>query len=300
MSLEEAIKAIHKQFGKESIIKMDQKGESIGAIPTGSPSLDAALGVGGYPRGRIIEIYGVPSGGKSTLALHAVAEAQKNGGKCAYLDVEHSLDLDYASAIGVNIKDLWFAQPSTGEEAFGIVDTLVRSNDIDIIVVDSVAALVPQAEMEGEYGQAHMGLMARLMSQGMRKLAGIISDSNCVVIFINQIRQNIVAYGNPETTPGGNALKFYSSVRLDIRKKDVIKNGPNIVGQNIKIKVVKNKVAPPLKEVETSILFGKGIDREGEILQQYIREEKITQAGPWYLYKEEKYKGREAILAALK
>jgi len=301
-SLDEAISKIHKQFGKSSIRQMgDEPLEDIDVIPTGSVLLDRAIGVGGFPKGAIIEIYGPESSGKTTLALHSIAEAQKLGENVAFIDAEHSLDLKYAGNIGVQIDKLWVSQPECGEEALEIVDTLVRSNEVTVIVIDSVAALTPKAEIEGEMGQSHMGLHARLMSQALRKLAGIINKTNCCVIFINQLRMKIgVVFGNPETTTGGNALKFYASVRIDIRRKAKIQKGDEIIGNDVRIKVAKNKVGPPFKEVDTTIMFGVGIHKEGELLAYHINSGLIEKAGSWFKYKDQKIQGLDKMTQFIK
>lgn len=302
-ALEEALHHIEKQFGKGAIMRLgDAAKMNIEVIPTGILSLDVALGVGGVPRGRIIEIYGPESSGKTTVALHIVAEAQKMGGTAAFIDAEHALDPQYAGKLGVDINELLIAQPDMGEQALEITEALVRSNSVDIIVVDSVAALVPRAELEGEMGDSHMGVQARLMSQALRKLTGIVGKTKTTVIFINQIREKIgIVYGNPETTTGGRALKFYASVRIEIRKADAIKNGTEIVGNRTKVKIVKNKVAPPFKVAEFDVIYGEGASRVGSLLDIAVDQEIIRKSGAWFSYKEERIgQGRENAKAYLK
>lgn len=299
-----AMDQIEKQFGKGAIMKLgsDEHKEHIESIPTGSIALDLALGVGGVPRGRIIEIYGPESSGKTTLALHIVAEAQKKGGIAAFIDAEHALDPVYASKIGVNVEELLLSQPDTGEQALEITETLVRSGAVDIVVVDSVAALVPRAEIEGEMGDTHVGLQARLMSQALRKLTGVVNRSKTTVIFINQLRLKIgVMFGNPETTPGGLALKFYSSVRMDIRRKAALKDGDETVGNRHLVKVVKNKVAPPFRQAEFDVMYGEGISKEGNLLDVGVELDIVEKAGSWYSYDGEKLgQGRLGAMDFLK
>lgn len=302
-ALDMALRQIEKQFGKGSIMKLgEQDLQKIATIPSGSLALDVALGVGGYPRGRVIEIYGPESSGKTTVALHAIAEAQRAGGTAAFIDAEHALDPTYARALGVNIEELLLSQPDTGEQALEIAEALVRSGAVDIIVVDSVAALVPKAEIEGDMGDSHVGLQARLMSQALRKLSGAINKSKTTAVFINQIREKIgVMFGNPETTPGGRALKFYSSVRLEVRRAETLKQGNDIMGNKARIKVVKNKVAPPFKQAEVDIMYGEGISKEGEILDIGSDLDIVLKSGAWYSYNEERLgQGRENAKQFLK
>jgi recombination protein RecA len=285
-ALAAALGQIEKQFGKGAVMRMgDHERQAIPAISTGSLGLDIALGIGGLPKGRIVEIYGPESSGKTTLTLSVIAEAQKQGATCAFVDAEHALDPDYAGKLGVNVDDLLVSQPDTGEQALEITDMLVRSNAVDVIIVDSVAALVPKAEIEGEMGDMHVGLQARLMSQALRKITGNIKNANCLVIFINQIRMKIgVMFGSPETTTGGNALKFYSSVRLDIRRTGAVKEGDEVVGSETRVKIVKNKVAPPFRQAEFQILYGKGIYRNGEIIDLGVQLGLLEKSGAWYSY----------------
>ena len=304
-ALELAIQGIEKQFGRGSIMRLgtgQKLHDEAGVISTGSLSLDLALGIGGLPKGRVIEIYGPESSGKTTLALHAVAECQKAGGTAAFIDAEHALDVDYARKLGVDVDALLISQPDTGEQALEIVDMLIKSSAVDILIVDSVAALVPRAELEGDMGDAQMGAQARLMSQALRKLTGSISKSNSTVIFINQVRMKIgVMFGNPETTTGGNALKFYASVRLDVRRIAAIKNGEEMIGNRTRVKVVKNKVSPPFKEVEFDIIYGRGICKEGDLLDLATSLNIVQKSGTWYAYGEERLgQGRESVRDVLK
>ena len=303
-ALEAAMAQIEKQFGKGSVMKMDgtEIDESIEAISTGSLGLDIALGIGGLPKGRVVEIYGPESSGKTSLTLSVIAAAQKAGGTAAFIDAEHALDTQYAAKLGVNLTDLLISQPDTGEQALEITDMLVRSGSVDVVVVDSVAALTPRAEIEGDMGDSHVGLQARLMSQALRKLTGNIKKTNTLVIFINQIRMKIgVMFGNPETTTGGNALKFYSSVRLDIRRIGAIKKGDEVVGAETRVKVVKNKVAPPFRQAEFDVMYGEGISLEGEIIEQGVQLKLIEKAGAWYSYNGEKIgQGKDNVREYLK
>ena len=299
-ALNDAIKQIEKQFGKGSVMKLgDRAAVDVAVIPTGSLTLDMALGIGGYPKGRIIEIYGPESSGKTTLTLHAIAEVQKQGGTAAFIDAEHAIDPVYAKNLGVNIDELILSQPDSGEQGLEIAETLVRSGAIDLVVVDSVAALVPQVELDGEMADQQMGLQARLMSKALRKLSGVMNKTDCTIIFINQLREKIgVMFGNPETTTGGRALKFYSSVRVEIRRSEVIKNGTEIVGNKVNIKVVKNKVAPPFKSTQVDIIYGKGISRDGEVLDLAVDKDIVDKSGAWYAYKGEKIgQGRENAIS---
>ncbi|TBL77802.1 recombinase RecA [Paenibacillus thalictri] len=302
-ALENALRQIEKQFGKGSIMKLGESTHmKVETIPSGSLALDIALGIGGFPRGRIIEIYGPESSGKTTVALHAIAEVQKSGGQAAFIDAEHALDPIYAKNLGINIDELLLSQPDTGEQALEIAEALVRSGAVDIIVIDSVAALVPKAEIEGEMGDSHVGLQARLMSQALRKLSGAINKSKVIAIFINQLREKVgVMFGNPETTPGGRALKFYSSVRLDVRRVETIKQGNDMIGNRTRIKVVKNKVAPPFKQADVDIMYGEGISREGSLVDIATEMDIIVKSGAWYSYNSERLgQGRENAKQFLK
>ncbi|MCL6603016.1 MAG: recombinase RecA [Paenibacillus sp.] len=302
-ALEMALRQIEKQYGKGSIMKLGESAHmQVEVVPSGSIALDIALGIGGLPKGRIIEVYGPESSGKTTVALHAIAEVQKAGGQAAFIDAEHALDPKYANALGVNIDELLLSQPDTGEQALEIAEALVRSGAVDIIVIDSVAALVPKAEIEGDMGDSHVGLQARLMSQALRKLSGAINKSNTIAIFINQLREKIgVMFGNPETTPGGRALKFYSSVRLDVRRVESIKMGNDVVGNRTKIKVVKNKVAPPFKQADVDIMYGEGISKEGSLVDIGTEMDIVNKSGAWYSYEGERLgQGRENAKLFLK
>jgi len=302
-ALDMAMKQIEKQFGKGSVMKLGERAEQkVSSIPSGSIALDVALGIGGYPKGRIIEAYGPESSGKTTVSLHAIAEVQRQGGQAAFIDVEHALDPIYAQKLGVNIDELLLSQPDTGEQALEIAEALVRSGAVDIIVIDSVAALVPKAEIEGEMGQSHVGLQARLMSQALRKLSGAINKSKVIAIFINQIREKVgVMFGNPETTPGGRALKFYSSVRIEVRRGEQLKLGNDVVGNKTRIKIVKNKIAPPFRTAEVDIMYGEGISREGEILDMGSDLDIVQKSGSWYSYNDERLgQGRENAKIFLK
>ncbi len=303
-ALDAAISQIEKQYGKGAVMKLGDSAANmnIEAIPTGALSLDIALGVGGLPKGRIVEIYGPESSGKTTVALHCVAEAQRRGGIAGFIDAEHALDPVYAHNIGVDIDNLYISQPDCGEQALEIAETMVRSGAVDVVVIDSVAALVPKAEIDGDMGDAHVGLQARLMSQALRKLTAVISKSNCIVIFINQLREKVgIMFGNPETTTGGRALKFYSSVRLDVRRTESLKQAGEVIGNHVRVKVVKNKVAPPFREAEFDIMFGKGISREGDILDLAANVNIINKSGAWYAYEGEKIgQGRENAKIYLK
>ncbi|MDX2127921.1 MAG: recombinase RecA [Chloroherpetonaceae bacterium] len=301
--LDLALDTIEKQFGKGTIMKLGDEAQIVPVISSGSITIDAALGVGGFPKGRVIEIYGPESSGKTTIALHAIAESQKAGGTAAFVDAEHAFDQNYAKRLGVDVKSLLFSQPESGESALTIVETLVRSGAVDIVVVDSVAALVPQAELEGEMSDAQVGLQARLMSKALRKLTGAISKSSCIVIFINQLREKIgsMGYGDPTTTTGGRALKFYSSVRIDVRRIGGIKEGTDVIGNRTKVKIVKNKVAPPFKEVEFDIIYGEGISKTGELIDLAVEAGIIKKAGAWFSFEGEKVgQGREAVRDKLK
>ncbi len=302
-ALDAALQQIERSYGKGAVMRLgDNLGMQIDSIPTGSMALDAALGIGGLPRGRIIEIYGPEASGKTTLALHAVAEAQKKGGEAAYIDVEHALDPVYAKALGVDVDSLLVSQPDAGEQALEIMEALIRSGAVDIVVLDSVAALVPRAEIEGEMGDSHVGLQARLMSQAMRKLAPVVAKSNCIAIFINQLRLKVgVVYGNPEVTSGGNALKYYASVRLDVRRTETLKSGGEAIGSHTRVKIVKNKVAPPFKEAEFDVIYGQGISRDGELLDLAVKLDIVQKSGAWFSYKEDRLgQGRDNTREYLK
>ncbi len=301
--LQEALRAIEKEYGKGSIMRLGDRADvSVDAIPTGSLTLDAALGIGGYPKGRIIEIYGPESSGKTTLALHAIAECQKEGGRCAFIDAENAIDPLYAKNLGVDIDELILSQPDSGEQALEITEVLIKSGAIDLVVIDSVAALVPQAELDGEMGDASVGLQARLMSKAMRKLAGVMNRSNCTAIFINQLREKVgIMFGNPETTPGGRALKFYSSVRLDVRRGETLKNGQDVYGNVVKIKVVKNKVAPPFKTATVNMIYGEGISHLDEVINMAVENDIIDKSGAWFSYKGDKIgQGFQAVREFMK
>ena len=301
-ALETALAQIEKNFGKGAIMRLgDDIPVNVDAISTGSLSLDLALGIGGVPRGRIVEVYGPESCGKTTLALHIVASAQKNGGEAAYIDVEHALEPAYARALGVNIDDLLISQPDTGEQALEITEALVRSGAIDVVVIDSVAALLPRSELEGEMGESSVGVVARLMSQALRKLAGIVSKTGCIVVFINQLREKIgVMYGNPETTPGGRALKYFASVRIDMRRTETLKNGSEMIGNRTRAKVIKNKVAPPFKEAEFDIIYGEGISKTGEIVDLAVKLDIIEKSGAWFTIEDNRVQGRDAAKQLLR
>lgn len=300
-ALDTAIETIEKHYGKGSIMRLGENSvREMEVVSTGCLSLDIALGVGGYPKGRIVEIYGPESSGKTTLTLHAIASVQKEGGVAGFIDVEHALDPSYARALGVNLDDLLVSQPDTGEEALEIAEMLIRSGAVDLVVVDSVAALVPRAEIQGDMGDSHMGLQARLMSQALRKITAAVSKSNCVCIFINQLREKIgVMFGNPETTTGGRALKFYATMRLDIRKQEALKDGSEIYGNRTKVKIVKNKVAPPFREVEFEIIYGEGISYEADIINLAVSEGIISKGGAWFTYADTRWQGKEAVKRAL-